>query len=122
VREAQRGDEAAATGGRGWSIGYRIAYRNEAWLHRSRPILSASQIEKLFVILPSYGSRRDAGPYVVCRCGFAAPVSMPRRVFYWSSCACGNIRWRCILWWRKGTIQNWELVFPAKLVARHRRV
>jgi len=122
MREAVRGDERSATGGPGWSTGYRIAYRNEAWLQRGRPILSASQIEKLFVVLPSYGAPREAGPYLVCRCGSAAPVSMPRKLFYWSSCACRNLRWRCILGWRKGTIQDWELVFPAKLIPRHRRV
>lgn len=121
MQEARRGDDAALTGGRGWSSGYRTAYRNEAWLQRSAPILSASRIDKLFVVLPSHGAPRESGPYLVCRCGSAAPVSMPWKVFCWSSCACGNIRWRGVLGWRKRTIRDWELVFPAKLMARHRR-
>jgi hypothetical protein len=122
MRDAYGADDAATRGGRGWSDGYRIAYRNEAWLRRGRPILTGSQIEKLFVVLPRYGAPRNEGPYVVCQCGSAAPVSIPRKLFYWASCECGNITWHCVLGWRRGVIRDWGLVFPATLIPRHRRV
>jgi hypothetical protein len=79
------------------------------------------RLESLFVVVPesNAGWVPHAGGYVQClKCGSAAPSAMPRRLFYWSGCACGNIRWRWVLFFGRAFVANPEAVVPVKLVAK----
>ena len=60
-----------------------------------------------------------AGGYVQClKCGSAAPSAMPRRLFYWAGCACGNIRWRWVLFCGRASVADPKAVVPVKLIAK----
>ena len=59
------------------------------------------------------------GGYVQClKCGSAAPSAMSRRLFYWAGCACGNIRWRWVLFCGRASVADPKAVVPVKLIAK----
>jgi len=109
-------DEAnpARPGEDAWSSHYRTGTERERWLRNKLPILHRSELESQFVALED----AEAG-YLLCKvCGSAVPAAVPRRWFYWASCACGNIRWRCLLGWRRAFVRDPGSVVAVKLIGR----
>jgi hypothetical protein len=59
------------------------------------------------------------GGYLHCSdCGSAIPSAIPRRLFYWASCECRNVRYRCILGWRLCKVKDASKLSPIKLVGK----
>jgi len=101
--------------------GYRSATLRERRLRRNLPVLHRGRLESLFVVVreSNAGWVAHAGGYVQClKCGSAAPSAMPRRLFYWAGCACGNIRWRWVLFCGRASVADPDAVVPVKLVAK----
>ena len=112
---------SAAIGSDAWAKNHRTGTLREKWLRKRLPILHKDQLHKLFVVHPYEVNRWSPfiGGYIMCtHCGSAAPSALPRRLFYWGSCVCGNIRWNCLLAWRKGTITDASAIVPIKLIGR----
>jgi hypothetical protein len=104
-----------------WGERYKRGTERERWLRKKLPLLRKKRLEALFVVRREGppGSIAGPGEYVLCTtCGSAAPTALPRKLFYWASCGCGNIRWRCLLGWRKGEIRNLQAVVPVRLIGR----
>jgi hypothetical protein len=121
LKEAMELANPAPTDSDRWADGYRDGVERERWLKKKLPVLSRAQVERMFVVLPEStpGWVPHPGGYVICTtCGSAAPSLMPWRLFYWASCACGNIRWRCILGWQRGTARDPRAIVSAKLLGR----
>lgn len=121
IRAALKEANPAPSGSGQWAKGYRVGLKRELWLQRALPILHRERLHELFVVLrqPGTGWVPHPGGYVICNtCGSAAPSLMPWKLFYWASCACGNIRWRCFLGWRRGGVRNPDGVTSAKLCGR----
>lgn len=75
----------------------RQRYEREKWLLEDRPTIHREQLHAEFVPMPDKGGRWVAQPlsYVLCKSWESAlPAIPPKRLFYSSSCACGNLRWR----------------------------
>lgn len=116
-------DEAnlAPPGSDAWAARYRTGTERERWLRATLPTLRRGELESLFVVLEEDGAGwvPRLGGYVLCKaCGSAAPSALPRRWFYWTSCECGNIRWRCLLGWRKAFVRDPQSLVPVKLIGR----
>ena len=121
LRAALRQANPGGTGSDEWAKGYRSGVERERWLQKALPILSRAQLEELFVVLTENrpGWFPHPGGYVICTiCGSAAPSFMPWRLFYWRSCVCGNIKWRCLLGWRRGSAREPDAIVSAKLLGR----
>ena len=121
LRAALQESNPGGPGSDEWARGYRHGVERERWLQKTLPILSRAQLEELFVVLidDRPGWVPHAGGYVICAiCGSAAPSFMRWKLFYWRSCACGNIRWRCLLGWCRGTAREPDAVVSAKLLGR----
>ena len=104
-----------------WASGYRDGVERERWLKKALPILSRAQLEELFVVLPDNrpGWVPHPGGYILCAiCGSAVPSVLPRRLFYWRSCVCGNIKWRCLLGFGRGSAREPDAIVSVKLLGR----
>lgn len=116
-------DEAnpARPGDADFARNHRSGTERGRWLRNTLPTLHRAELEAGFVVMPVSGtwSPHPEG-YVQCtHCGSAMPSMLPpRRRFYWSSCACGNLRWRVLLFWRRARVRDREAVLPVKLIAR----
>jgi hypothetical protein len=111
----------AEPGDPGWSKNYRRGIERERWLRKELPLLQPKKLNELFVVREDVGSGwiPHIGGYLMCTtCGSASPSALPRRLMYWHSCACGNIRWRMLLWWRHCYIKHPEKLVPVKLTGR----
>jgi hypothetical protein len=107
----------APSGSDEWGKGYRKATLRERWLRKKLPIIHKKRLEKLFVVVPESGG--DWAPYMQCKhCGSVAPTETPRRLIYWGSCRCGNIKVRRLWFWHKSTIQDPSRVFYVKLIGK----
>jgi len=107
----------APSGSDEWGRGYKKATLRERWLRKKAPILHQKRLEKLFVVVPE--SSGDWAPYMQCkRCGSVAPTENPRRLIYWASCRCGNIKVRSLWFWHKATIQDPSLILYVKLIGK----
>jgi hypothetical protein len=121
IRAAMKAANPAALSDPRWGERYKQGVLREKWLRKELPVLHKRQLEEWFVVLPngSAGWRPHLGGYVVCQwCGSAAPTAIPRRLFYWRSCECGNIRWRCIGPWQRVTVLRPELTSPVTLIGK----
>jgi len=47
-----------------------------------------------------------------------APAALPKKLFYWARCACGKVRWRCVLGWQRGDVRDFDALVPVKLIGR----
>ncbi|WP_139256246.1 hypothetical protein [Chitinimonas taiwanensis] len=104
-----------------WGENYKRGTLREKWLKQKSPLLHAKKLEELFVVVPngSAGWQPHLGGYVQCqRCGSVAPSAVRKRWFYWASCQCGNIQFRCVGPWKKISVANPELLIPVKLIGR----
>jgi hypothetical protein len=111
----------ASAGSDEWARGYRDGVYRERWLKRKLPILHHRELQRLFVVqgTSDSGWTPYPGGYILCAlCGSAVPSYLPWRVFYWKACACGNIRWRQILGWRRGRAEDPTNVVPISLIGR----
>lgn len=121
VHDALREANPAAPGDPEWSDNYRRGVERERWLRKTLPLLGYAELHERFVVREDVGEGwiPHVGGYLLCTdCGCATPSAMPRRLFYWRSCACGNVRWRMILWWRRCRVRHPEKLVPVKLVGR----
>lgn len=104
----------APPGSDAWAAQYRTSTERERWLRKELPVLHRGELESQFVVVED-----DGGGYVLCKsCGSAVPSAVPRRWFYGASCACGNIRWRCVLGWRRAFVRDPQALVPVKLIGR----
>jgi len=105
-----------------WAKNYRAITEAERDLRAHLPVLHKAQLDKSFVVEIdlSRGSRPYLGGYVFCViCGSASPSIIPKaRKLFWAGCECGNIKWRCIWFWRRCHVRWPEKVIPVKLFAR----
>jgi len=104
-----------------WADHYRLGVKRERWLRHKLPLLRAEELDSLFVVHPWGANTWSAhlGGYVLCSgCGTASPSAIPRRLIYWTSCGCGNIRWRCLLGWRRCAVKDSSLLSPVKLIGK----
>ena len=104
-----------------WATGYKTGTNRERWLRRRLPVLHEKRLAELFVTLPVDGTGwvPNMDDYIRCRkCGSAAPSFLPQRFFYWASCACGNIRYRCLGFWRSATITNADETEVVRLIGK----
>jgi len=105
-----------------WAAGYAAGTHREQWLRRKTPVLHQKKLHELFVVRPEHGNGWGPYPggYVLClTCGSAVPSMIRRKFFYWRSCVCGNIRWRCILFfWCRVVVRDSEQLAPIKLIGR----
>jgi hypothetical protein len=121
LRAAVTASNPAPIGSDEWVRGYRAGTQRERWLRSKLPVLHRDALETAFLVSRDVGAGwiPHVGGYVRClRCGSAAPSALPRRWFYWAGCACGNVRWRCVLFWRRGVVADPESVEPVKLIGR----
>jgi len=105
----------------GWSDNYKEGVARKHWLNRKLPTLWRAQWEPLFVVLPYEVNRwtPHVGGYIQCHgCGTVAPEALPWRAFYWTRCECGNVRWRCVLGWRRMRVRDARSLVPVKLIGR----
>ncbi|WP_343635095.1 hypothetical protein [Roseateles sp.] len=112
----------AALGDSAWANNHKTGILREKWLKKKLPLLRQKKLEQLFVVLPivSAGWRPTLGGYIQCRtCGSASPSSIPeRKFFYWATCGCGNIRWRCIGPFRRVVVRAPDQILPVTLIGR----
>ena len=104
-----------------WAQRYKVGTEREQWLLSKLPILDRATLDSMFVVSPDVSAGWVPHPdgYLRClKCGSAAPSVLPRRWFYWASCACGNIRWRCVLFLGRGVIDDTESVETVKLIGK----
>jgi hypothetical protein len=105
-----------------WVAGYATGTHREQWLRRKTPLLHAKKLRELFVVMPEHGAGGGPylGGYLLClRCDSAIPSAIRRKLLYWRSCECGNVRWRCVLfYWTRFHVADWEEVIPVKLIGR----
>ena len=104
-----------------WAENYRQGRENKRWLMAGLPTLRRAQWEPLFVALPYEANRwiPVVGGYLQCQgCGSVAPVALPWRFFYWSNCECGNVRWRCLLGWRRLRVRDAHSIAPVKMIGK----
>lgn len=105
-----------------WAGNYKRGLLREKWLRDELPLLNSRQVEEWFVVLPnaSAGWKPHAKGFVLCgNCGSVSPSAAPKRRFiYWTSCECGNIKWRCIGPWRNVSVARPESVVPVKLIGK----
>jgi hypothetical protein len=121
LNAAMSASNPAPVGSEEWGRGYKSGTERERWLRVKLPVLHRPQLESLFVVLPQAGAGWVAHPggYVQClKCGSAVPSAMPRRLFYWSGCACGNIRWRWLFFRGRATVADAKAVVPVTLVGK----
>jgi hypothetical protein len=104
-----------------WGPNYRKGVERERWLRRKLPVLRAARLQEMFVVHP-WGANTwspHTGGYVLCKCcGSAVPSAVPRKLFRWLSCECGNIRFVSILWWGRRTVKDPSAVLPVKLLGK----
>ena len=121
IRAALKAANPVSPGDEGWAENYKRGTLHEKWLQRKLPLLHAKELEQLFVVVPngSAGWQPHLGGYVQCqRCGSAAPSAINKRLVYWASCQCRNIRFRCVGPWKKISVSSPELLIPVKLIGR----
>jgi hypothetical protein len=121
LRAAMKDANPAALSDPSWEQNYKLGLSREKWLREKLPLLRREQVETMFVVHPNGGAgwRPHVGGYALCeRCGCASPTAIPKRLFYWRSCACGNIKWRCVGPWRRVTVAHPELMHPVKLIGK----
>jgi hypothetical protein len=121
LRAALTSANSVPVGSDAWAEGYRTGTKRERRLRSSLPVLHRDAVEAAFVVSQDVGAgwAPHVGAYVRClSCGSVAPAALPRRWFYWAGCACGNIRWRRVLFWRRGVVARPELVEPVKLIGK----
>jgi hypothetical protein len=112
---------AAAPGDANWSANYRRGVERERWLRKTLPVLAPTMLRKLFVVREEVGLGwvPHIGGYLLCTgCGYATPSALPRRMLYWRSCGCGNVKWRMILGWRRCRVTHPERLTRVKLIGR----
>ena len=118
---ALRESNPAPIGSDEWAENYRVATLRERRLRRDLPVLHRKTLHERFVVIPldDPGGQGHLGRYLLCQnCGSAVPATVRRRWFFWAGCACGNIRWRCVLFWRRGTVDDPDAAWPVKLIGR----
>ena len=111
----------ALSGSDDWGHNYKVGTERERWLRRKSPTLRKEMADALFVVRPIDDPAwiPHRGAYVRCTsCGSVAPAVVPRRLFYWRSCECKNIRLRGIGPWRWAATKNSGLLVPVKLLGR----
>lgn len=104
-----------------WAVGYKRGTKREHWLKKKLPVLHTDRLNRLFVVSPniSQGWVPTPAGYLLCLgCGSALPSVVPRGRFYWGSCKCGNIRWRCFIWWGGGNVADVSKVQTVKLLGK----
>jgi hypothetical protein len=105
----------------GWAQNYKVGTRRGRWLRARQPTLWRSQWEPWFVLRPDTGNRWIAHPgaYVQCLgCGTVAPSALRWHWFYWARCECGNLRWRCLLGWRRLRLRDAGSLAAVRLIGR----
>jgi hypothetical protein len=122
LHAALRDANPAQPGDDQWAGNYRRGVAREHWLRKETfPVLHADHLNEMFVVLP-WGSNTWSpyvGGYVLCAgCGSALPSTIPRRLFYWASCECRNVRYRCFLGWRRCRVKDPSKLSPVKLVGK----
>lgn len=78
----------------------RARYEREQWVVQARPTVHREQLNAEFIPLPDTAGKwqHHLLGYVMCKgCQSALPAIPPKRLFYASSCACGNLRCRRLL-------------------------
>lgn len=111
----------APIGSDDWAKNYRTGTEREKWLRKKLPILHRDRLNSLFVVRTDVGAgwMPHLGGYLLCNiCGSAVPSAIRNRLFYWSDCACRNMKWRCILGRCKSTIRDEQALVPIKLIGR----
>jgi hypothetical protein len=120
LQAASSAANPARIGSDEWAVNYQLATARERWLQRKRPLLRATQLQAMFVVLPHDGSGwSHPGAYVFCTvCGSAIPCAVPNRLLYWRSCGCGNAGWRAMFGWTTWIARRPEVLVPVKLIGR----
>jgi hypothetical protein len=121
VHAALKTANPAPSGSDQWAQGYRVGVERERRLQQSLPILHSDQLAKEFVVhrLPLDVVTSFVGGYVLCSiCGSAVPSKLRWKWIYFAGCACGRIRWRCFMWWRRIDVREPQCVVPVKLIGR----
>jgi hypothetical protein len=103
-----------------WATNYKRGTELERWLRAELPVLHAEEFAEKFVAWDRQTTWTPAhGLYVQCElCGSAVPSLVPRKLFYWQGCACGNIKYRMILWWRWAKVQQPQAMSAVKLIGK----
>jgi hypothetical protein len=106
-----------------WARGYKLGIQREKWLRKKLPLLTPDELASMFVVHdatdPGWTAHGGSSGYLRCnKCGCAAPSVLPDTWFYWSSCSCGNIRLRRILFWKVILAKDPSELTPVKLVGR----
>jgi hypothetical protein len=104
-----------------WAKNYKTGTLREKWVRETLPILRKKKLDKLFVVLPVTGAgvTEAVDLFVQCRhCSSVGPSLPPKRFFYWGSCDCGNVKWRCFWRWRKRIVQQPFSLDPVKLIGK----
>jgi hypothetical protein len=121
LQEALTASNPAPIGSDEWAQKYKVGLEREKWLLAKLPILDRATLNEMFVIAEDVHAGWVPHPraYLHClKCGSAAPSARPRRWFYWASCACGNIRWRSVLFLGRGVIDDTESVETVTLIGK----
>ena len=117
LRAALQTANPAPPGSDQWAQGYRVSVEREQWLRTRLPIIHKDQLAREFVVhhLPKGSGTDYVGGYVLCRqCGSAVPSSLPWRLCYFAGCACGSVRWWCLLWWRRVIVKKGAGIAPVQ--------
>ena len=99
----------------------RTRYEREQWVMALRPTIHKEQLHAEFIPLPDPAGKWKQHPlgYVMCkRCHSVLPAIPPERLFYTSSCACGNLQWRRWLWRGKFSMRDSSKALPIGIFAR----
>lgn len=120
LRAAMSDANPLEPGDPGWSANHRRGTERERWLRDKLPVLHKKDVAAMFTVW----DQRDqwvahVGLYLQCEtCGSVVPSALPRRWFYWAGCACGNVRWRCILGWRRVAVRDRGALVAVKLIGK----
>ena len=120
LERALRAANPAPPGSDDWAKNYRAGTLHEKKLRQKLPILPIEEVEQKYVVLRAEGEvGAYVGQYLQCmRCGSVLPAAIPKRAFYWGSCACGNVKWRVLAGWNGSRFEDLSLVRPVTLLGK----
>lgn len=103
-----------------WARNYKHSTELERWLRKELPVIHAAELHAKFLIWDRSAQWQPyRGGYIQCEiCESVVPSWLPRRWFCWTGCACGNISYRMILWWRRARVRQPAATSAVKLIGR----
>lgn len=121
LHDSLRAANPAPIGSNAWARNYRQGLLREKRNLPTKSIISHERCSRMFVVHPQEGQGLvpHKGGFIQCtECGSVAPSLFPRRLFYFKSCECGNMRVRSLLYMIDTSVRCPVSVRPVKLIGR----